>query len=98
MHAPPAVYLDPEVETKLQHRLKRIEGQVRGLQRLLAEHESCDDLLIQIGAVKQALNAVMTELLDGHLDSCVAESLRRGDRDALGSLKRALTYALKYGG
>lgn len=52
------MYLKPTVECRIQNRLKRIEGQVRGVQRLTAEHHSCDDIVIQIGALKQAINSV----------------------------------------
>ncbi len=92
-------YLEPEVERQISNRLKRIEGQVRGIQRLLGEHHKCDDLLIQLGAVKQALNAVTVQLLEGHMETCVAESVRDGDGSkALADLKSALAHALKHGG
>ena len=92
-------YLKPEVERRISHRLRRIEGQVRGIQRLLVEHHKCEDLLIQLGAVKQALNAVTVQLLEGHMDTCVAESVREGEGSkALADLKSALAHALKHGG
>jgi DNA-binding FrmR family transcriptional regulator len=78
------------------NRLKRIEGQVRGVQRLLAAHHSCDDLLVQLGAVKQALNGVTIQLLEGHMETCVARSVEQGEgAKALASLKGALAYALR---
>lgn len=91
------VYLKPEVERRIQNRLKRLEGQVRGVQRLLAQHQSCDDLLIQLGAVKQAVSGVMVELLEGHMATCVAESVQKGQgMKALASLKGALASALRH--
>ncbi len=97
--APVAIYLKPEVERRIGNRLKRIEGQIRGIQRLLSEHQSCDDLLIQLGAVKQALNSVTVQLLEGHLDTCVAESVGEGEgAKALKQLKNALAHAMKHGG
>jgi len=93
----PQVYLRPEVERRLRNRLKRLEGQVRGVQRLLAEHHSCDDLLIQMGAIRQAINGVMVELLDGHMETCVAESIAKGQgAKALASLRGALAAALRH--
>lgn len=93
----PTVYLRPEVERRIQNRLKRMEGQVRGVQRLLAAHHPCDDLLIQLGAIKQAMNGVMVELLDGHMETCVAEDVRSGrGTKALASLKSALGHALRH--
>ena len=95
----PKVYLEPAVERRLLNRLKRIEGQVRGIQRLVATHEPCDDILIQIGAVKQAINGVAVELLEGHMDTCVAESLKQDqEAQALASLKGALAHVLRQGG
>lgn len=93
----PVVYLPPHVERRIHNRLKRLEGQVRGVQRLLAQHQSCDDLLIQLGAIKQALNGVMVELLDGHMETCVAESVEKGQgMEALASLRGALSHALRH--
>lgn len=92
----PQVYLKPAVERRILNRLKRIEGQVRGVQRLITQHHSCDDILIQVGALKQALNGVAVELLEGHMDTCVAESVRKGQGPkALASLKGALAHVLR---
>ncbi len=94
----PNVYLKPSVERRIQNRLKRIEGQIRGIQRLITEHHSCDEILIQVGAVKQAINGVAVELLEGHMDTCVAESVAKGQgTKALGSLKGALAHVLRQG-
>lgn len=93
----PEVYLRPEVERRIHNRLKRLEGQMRGVQRLLAAHHSCDDLLIQLGAIKQAVNSVTVELLEGHIETCVATSVESGQgAKALASLKGALSSALRH--
>ena len=63
-------------------RLRRIEGQVRGLQRLVDEEAYCIDVLTQITAVDKALKGVAVNLLDGHLRHCVHEGLAGGDREA----------------
>jgi len=63
-------------------RLRRIEGQVRGLQRMVDEDSYCVDVLTQISAVNRALQAVALELLDDHLSHCVAEALSKGGADA----------------
>lgn len=94
----PQVYLKPEVERRIQNRLKRLEGQIRGIQRLLAEHQSCDDILVQLGAVKQALNSVTVQLLEGHIETCVAEDVAAGKGTrALARLKGAMAHALRHG-
>lgn len=93
----PQVYLKPNVERRILNRLKRLEGQVRGVQRLLAEHHSCDDLLVQMGAIRQAINGVMVELLEGHMQTCVAQSIDKGQgAKALASLRGALASALRH--
>ena len=93
----PGVYLKPAVERRILNRLKRIEGQVRGVQRLVSAHHSCDDILIQVGAIKQAIGSVMVELLEGHMETCVAASVEKGQgKAALASLKGALAHALRH--
>jgi DNA-binding FrmR family transcriptional regulator len=59
-------------------RLRRIEGQVRGVQRMVDDDAYCIDVLTQISAATKALQAVALELLDGHLSSCVADAIAEG--------------------
>jgi DNA-binding FrmR family transcriptional regulator len=66
----------------LQRRLRRVEGQVRGLQRMVDEDAYCIDVLTQISAAKRALEAVAVELLDDHLGHCVREAIASGGPDA----------------
>ena len=66
----------------VQKRLRRIEGQVRGLQRMVDEDKYCIDVLTQISAVNKALQAVALELLDDHLSHCVADAAAAGGRQA----------------
>lgn len=90
------VYLDPEVEQELQNRLSRIEGHVRGVKRMLGEHASCEDLLIQLSAVRAAVNQATARLLENHMETCVAECVRAGEGEkALRHLKGALTQVVK---
>ena len=67
---------------QLQSRLRRIEGQVRGLQRLVDEDTYCIDILTQLNSVTAALKAVGLGLIDDHVRHCVRESLERGEGDA----------------
>jgi DNA-binding FrmR family transcriptional regulator len=91
------LYLTEEQEQRIQNRLSRLEGQVRGIKKMLAEHKSCDDLLVQVAALKQAVNAVAVELLQAHMETCVLERVEAGEgRDALQSLKAALSRVLKH--
>ncbi len=92
----PNAYLDSEVEKELQDRLSRIEGHVRGVKRMLAEHGTCEDLLLQAAAIRSALNQVQVRLLENHLETCVADAVRSGKGSkALDRLKGALARVLK---
>jgi DNA-binding FrmR family transcriptional regulator len=63
-------------------RLRRIEGQVRGLQRMVEEDKYCIDVLTQVSAVTRALQSFSLELLDEHLAGCVLDAAARGGREA----------------
>ena len=60
-------------------RLRKIEGQLRGLQRLVGEDQYCIDIMTQISAVQSGLRKVAVQLLDDHIRHCVAESLASGE-------------------
>ena len=62
-------------------RLRRVEGQVRGLQRMVDEDTYCIDVLTQVAAVTKALQAVSLGLLEDHLSHCVVDAARSGDHD-----------------
>ena len=66
----------------LQDRLRRIEGQVRGLQRMVDDDKYCIDILTQLSSVQAALRAVGMGVLDDHVRHCVRESIERGDAEA----------------
>jgi DNA-binding FrmR family transcriptional regulator len=65
----------------LQDRLRRIEGQVRGLQRMVEQDKYCIDILTQVSSVQAALRAVGMGLLDDHVRHCVRDSLEHGEGD-----------------
>ena len=91
-----AIYLDPAVEVELQDRLSRIEGHVRGVKRMLTEHATCEDLLIQLSAIRSALNQATARLLENHMETCVADCVRAGHGEkALRQLKGALAQVNK---
>jgi len=70
-------------------RLRKIEGQVRGLQRMVDEDKYCIDILTQVSAVTKALQAVAIGLLEDHLGSCVAEAIAAGDDSATAKITEA---------
>ena len=63
----------------LLNRLKRVEGQVRGITRMVEEERYCIDILTQIHAVRSALTKVETELLKGHMNHCIESAIVSGD-------------------
>lgn len=74
-----AVAVDPEIRDRNIKRLKRIEGQVRGLQRMVEEQRYCADVMTQIASVQEALRSVGRELMRNHLKHCAATAIRSGD-------------------
>ncbi|CAG9622045.1 metal-sensitive transcriptional regulator [Sutcliffiella rhizosphaerae] len=75
-----------EVKKALVSRLNRIEGQVRGVKRLVENDTYCDDVLTQIAAIQSALNGLGKLLLEGHMKSCVVERIQEGDTEVLDEL------------
>ena len=73
----------------IQKRLRRVEGQTRGLQRMVEEDQYCIDILVQISATTRALQAVAMNLLDDHLSHCVSEALAKGGPSADAKVKEA---------
>ena len=72
-------YIKAKDKEKLQNRLKRIEGQVRGLQRMVDEDTYCVDVLTQIASVVSALEKVGAIVLKDHVEHCVRESIEKGE-------------------
>lgn len=77
-----AVAVDEEAVSGNLKRLRRIEGQVRGLQKMVEERRYCADILIQIASVHEALRAVGRELMRNHLKHCAADAIRSGPLEA----------------
>lgn len=73
-----SVAVDPQIKTANLHRLRRIEGQVRGLEKMVAEERYCADILVQLASVQEALRAVGRELMRNHLRHCATEAIRKG--------------------
>ncbi len=80
-------YIDQK--TSIQKRLKRIGGQVRGLERMVDDDQYCIHILDQISATTRALQAVAMNLLDDHLSHCVSEALVKGGPGADAKIKEA---------
>ena len=74
-----AVAVDPEIKRSVLTRLRRIEGQVRGLQKMVEEERYCADVLTQVTSVQEALRGVGRAMLHNHLRHCATEAIRSGD-------------------
>src|ERR1700704_5642265 len=77
-----AIAVDPEVKSRNQKRLRRIEGQIRGLQKMVAEDRYCADILTQISSAHEALRGVGRELMRNHLKHCASGAIRTGGNAA----------------
>lgn len=80
-----AVAVDPDVKERNLKRLRRIEGQLRGIQKMVDEDRYCADILTQISSVHEALRSVSRELMRNHLRHCAASAISAGgeERDAM---------------
>ncbi|MCP4133694.1 MAG: metal-sensing transcriptional repressor [bacterium] len=86
---------DEESKKNMVSRLSRIEGQVRGIARMIDEDVYCDDVLHQISSVESAFQGVKAVLLEAHLKSCVIEQLRAGDDSVVDELLVTLRKMMK---
>lgn len=85
-----------EAEFKsLMNRLKRIEGQVRGVERMLENDVYCPDILTQVSAINSALNSFNKELLASHMKSCVVNDIRVGKDEVIDELVTTLQKIMK---
>lgn len=72
------LYMRTDIKKRVQNRLKRIEGQVRGLQKMVEDEKYCVDIITQTSAVRQALSAVEDAMLENHLSTHVVEQIKAG--------------------
>ena len=77
-----ALAVDPDAKTRNLKRLRRIEGQVRGLHKMIEEDRYCADIMTQISSVNEALRGVGRELMRNHLKHCAAAAIRAGEDEA----------------
>jgi CsoR family transcriptional regulator, copper-sensing transcriptional repressor len=77
-----ALGVDPEIKARNLKRLRRIEGQIRGLQRMVEEDRYCADIMTQISSAHEALRSVGRELMRNHLKHCATGAIRGGEAEA----------------
>ena len=85
----------PEEYKKLIHRLNRIEGQVRGIRKMVESGSYCPDILVQVSAVNAALNSFNKVLLANHIRTCVAEDIREGKDETIDELVTVLQKLMR---
>jgi DNA-binding FrmR family transcriptional regulator len=94
-----AVAVDPEIKAAKRNRLRRIEGQIRGLAKMVEEDRYCADILVQIASVQQALRAVSRSLMRNHLRHCATLAIRQGSaRQAEAMYDELIDLVYKYSG
>src|SRR5579859_2280395 len=76
-----AVGVDPEMKAANRKRLRRIEGQIRGLQKMVEEDRYCADVITQVASVQEALRGVARNLMKNHLHHCAAKALQSGKKE-----------------
>lgn len=86
---------DEREKKELMNRLKRIEGQVRGLEGMLENDAYCTDIIMQVTAVTSALNSFNKVLLGNHIKTCVADNIRAGKDDVIDELTQTLQKLMK---
>ncbi|WP_319370165.1 metal-sensitive transcriptional regulator [uncultured Ilyobacter sp.] len=84
-----------DFKKKINNRLNRIEGQIRGVKRMVDEDVYCDDILNQVASVKSAMDGVAKALLEAHMKSCVAEQIRDGHDEVIEELFYTIKKLLK---
>ncbi|MBA3271714.1 MAG: metal-sensitive transcriptional regulator [Acidobacteria bacterium] len=77
-----AVAVDPDIKASNLRRLRRIEGQVRGLHKMVEDGRYCADIITQVASVQEALRGVGRELMRNHLKHCAAAAIKQGDAKA----------------
>ena len=84
-----------EVKKALMVRLRRIEGQVRGIEKMVEEDQYCPNIVVQISAVSSALNSFAKELMTTHIQTCVVEDLRKGNEESIQELVKMVQRLMK---
>ena len=85
----------PEEYRSLMNRLKRIQGQLRGIENMLENNAYCTDIMVQTAAVTAALNSFNKQLLASHMKSCVAQNIREGNDEVIDELLDTLQKMMK---
>lgn len=89
--------VDRKTLRSLRNRLHRIRGQVSGIERMLREERSCDEILAQLASIREAANGLAAELLEAHIAHCVGAAIEKGDdRHAIHSVTGTVRRVLRH--
>jgi len=86
---------DEKEMSRLRNRLKRIEGQVRGVSKMLEEDAYCTDILMQTSAIQSALNSFNKALLENHIRTCVVDDIKEGREEVITDLVETIQKLMK---
>ena len=86
---------DEAEQRDLIHRLNRIEGQVRGIRKMVEEHKYCVDILTQVSAVQSALHSFNRELLANYIKTCVVQDIQQGKEETIDELVKTLQKLMR---
>jgi DNA-binding FrmR family transcriptional regulator len=84
-----------ELKKDFEKRLNRIEGQIRGVKRMISENVYCDDILTQISAIQSAMSSVAQKLLEAHMKSCVVEQIKNNNTEVIDELMKTIKRMTK---
>ncbi|HYQ28654.1 MAG TPA: metal-sensitive transcriptional regulator [Polyangiaceae bacterium] len=90
--------VDPEIKSSNLKRLRRIEGQVRGLHKMVEEDRYCPDILMQVASVQEALKSVSRELVRNHLSHCARQALQGSSEQAQAAVDELVAVWSKHTG
>lgn len=76
-------YRATEDKKKIQNRLNRIEGQIKGIKKMIEEDRYCDDVLIQLSAVDKGVKSLANVILENHMYTCIAEEFEKGNLEII---------------
>jgi DNA-binding FrmR family transcriptional regulator len=96
VHPAHARGVDPDIKAANLRRLRRIEGQIRGLQKMIDEDRYCPDIIVQIASVQEALRGVGRLLLRNHLKHCATDAIKRGPRSAEGAYDEVIDLIYRH--
>jgi len=94
-HCHKTAHHSDKFKKELESRLKKIEGQVRGINNMVQNNMYCDDVLNQISSIQSAISSARNMLLEEHIKSCIKESIEKGDESIIGELMKTLKKMLK---